>query len=192
MGVNLQYSRIAHSINLLPIRAVSYFDEYHNEGLHFFQLEAESSYRITPIHRNHFEGYVVAVGLKVEAKLYVANNVFNQYEYDLITRLDKLQNRNVYTRIILGDTEPTDTAWSNPPIEWQGHLDFPLQSNLHTKVMNATDKMVVDLGNNCGFSYEVESSEYRPRLIISHSGVIKSMSEIKFGQPKDFANRLFK
>jgi len=192
MSVTLQYSLIAGSINILPIRAVSFYDNENAEGLHFFQIEAESSYKILPITRPHYKGGNITVGYKVEANIYVANNPFNQYNYDLVNRLEKLKNRKIRTLLALGKIEPTDAAWAKPPEEYAGHLDFPLQEHLRTKVINATNKMVVDFGDNLTFQYEIESVEYRPRLIIKMYGILDNPANISSDYPAGFANRMFK
>ncbi len=192
MGVTLQYSRIAGSVNLLPIRAVSFYDFDNAEGLHFFQIEAESSYKLLPITRPHYKGGNITVGFRAEANIYIANNPFNQYNADLIIRLEKLKGRYIHTQLILGLSEPNDTAWLYPPAEITGHLEYPLQDHLRTKVMNATDKMIVDFDTNLSFNYEIESVEYRPRLIIRLQGKIDSPLKINADLPVGFANRMFK
>lgn len=191
MGVDLVFYK---TINLLPIRAASFVDNLHLEQTDFFLLEAESNYKISPVTRQIYLGGNVTLGYNAEVNLYVPINFFNWYNSSMMIRLEKLKGRTINSKLVLGNYEPTDSGWSNPPDEI-GDFTFPLNENTQTKIINATDKMIIDFGNNLTFNYEIEGVEYRPRVIIHLSGFIKSTINISaYGEdiPEGIQRMMFK
>ena len=171
------YQLIAGSVNLLPIRAVAFNLVGETAGLYFYQIEKESSYNIRAVQRNHSSGGLITVGYKLEAIFYIMNNPFNHYNFDLPKTLESYRNQTVTTKILLGNVGRTDTEWVNPPSTNEWFTD-PIEAKTRTKVINYTDKMIVDFGPNTIFNYEFESVEYRPRLIIKVNGVLKSPTAV--------------
>jgi hypothetical protein len=174
MAETLVYNLITGAINIMPIRAVTFYDEENSEGLHFFQIESESSWRITPVQRPHYQGGQIIIAYKCELTIYIPNNAFQHQSWKLINRLDKLNNRYIKTQIILGNKE----IWDNQPDPQPPWFTYPLDAQLTTKIINATDEMELDFSDNLMFNYEIEQVEFRPRLIIRPSGYIKSPTQV--------------
>ncbi len=154
---NYLYQQFAGNVELMPIRSIlmQQFDpndkdvSVYNATLVINNLEAESSYRIAPITRTTFLGQTKTIGYKFEATLYIP---YNEYQTNNLRSI--LENVFIYDYLItffLGTYKPTISGY-NPP-----------------EPVNSTAGMSINFyrnGYNPSHTLEIESVEYRPRLIL--------------------------
>lgn len=158
------YFGSADKINLLPIRAVSFRNAVEDKNISFFNLEAESSYKITPIIKNCFDGSKRTVCYKYEANWYIPHNQLKI----LSSRLSLyFVNKVISTQIALGTQDEWDLK--DPSIDF---TESPL-----LEAFNSTDGMLLDVsafnsGLRNNINFEVEGIELRNRSIIRQSGYI--------------------
>jgi hypothetical protein len=138
------YGDIAGSIHLMPIRTADFYIYEEHKHVIIEQLEQESSYHITPVTRNTSKGTNVTLGYNLEASIYVPHNAYNNN--GLLQELTAMpENELVFLYLNVG----YGNGYVSPP----------------PKPINFTKGMTV-------FFYdikpeiEIESVEYRPRLII--------------------------
>lgn len=156
------FDHIATTIKRMPIRALRFeiTSMYGITGddriLDFFTIESESSYTLDPITKPTSSGGIVTIAYRINAKIYIPHN---RYDQNLIMAyFNAMQTYgNYYVRLYLGN-------------ETIGGVTAP-------DVINADAGMTLQLQSS-SFSYQIESVEYRPRLIITLSSVEKNISGI--------------
>lgn len=166
---NYNFKDIAGHIHTMPIRAVSIKSAYLDMALHFFKLENESSYAFRPVQINKTNGTVVTVGYNIEINLVIASNDFTRDYGGGITLqylLKLFSNNRVRCQIAIGDQSTWDLK--DGTVDLVGHLE----------AINSTKGMIVDTGEFLNFSYEIESVEMRPRLLIKMNGVTHNISTL--------------
>lgn len=161
------FNRITTSIKRMPIRALRITaDEIVDEELlvglreafilDLFHIESESSYSFQEITKPNSNGGIVTLAYRWEVKIYVPHNIYKSN--NLMSLLDSLHAYGQYSaKVYLGTAEVPDVT--NP------------------EAINSDDSMVIDIGT-ASFSYHPESVEFRPRLIITFSGVSKTIKDM--------------
>ncbi len=161
------FNRISTSIKRMPIRAIritaeEIIDEELLVGLReafildLFHIEGESNYQYSEMTKPNSSGGTVTIAYRWDAKIYVPHNIYKSN--NLMSLLDSLHAYGHYsTKIYLGTAE--------------------LPSVTNPQAINSDDSMVIDLGSST-FSYHPESAEFRPRLIISFTGVSKTIKDM--------------
>lgn len=168
MSEYIKYT-ITESIALMPLRAITIFDNINN--LTLFQLEAESSYQIVPITRTNDEGGQKSIAYKLNATIYCPfNKPLDRNEEDFIGLLDKLKT-NVSVTLALGDIE----TWSGFNEEENETNITNLNYYLVTKPINCTGGGYIQTDANANITYEIESVEFRSRLIIRVQAFMRSL-----------------
>lgn len=152
---NLILKNIADSIRLIPIRSIQINEPDEDRWTIIDQLEAESSYRIVPITKNNQYGNSVILYSNIEITCYVPHNDY--VNNGLIERLDEI---NLATNQMHLKTGEIDDFLYTP-----------------SKTINYTNKQKIILPN-IRIAYEIESVEYRPRMILRIRKTLKQ-SEIK-------------
>lgn len=153
---NFIYKDIAGAINLLPIRSLAIYLNDTTDYIAFEQLEKESSYNITPITKTNSFAEIITLGYKFELSCYLPYNLYHSNE--LLDKIELINNHSDNSGILrLGNS--SDIAYTQP------------------EIINATSSMKIVI-NNIKLSYEIEGVEYRPRMILKLSKIIKN-SEIK-------------
>lgn len=153
---NYIYREIAGAINLLPIRSLSVYLNSTTDYIAFEQLEKESSYNITPITKSNSLGETITLGYKIEVTCYLPYNLY--HNNNLISHIN-LINENPDNSGILRLGNSSDIAYTQP------------------EIINSTASMRIII-NNIKLSFEIESVELRPRMILKFSKIIKT-SEIE-------------
>jgi hypothetical protein len=154
----INYYGAAGKINLLPIRAVSFYEEFEDINLTFFNLESESSYKFVPKTRRRSNGSTITLGYDFEGNYYIPHNQLDAVVDDLAW----FGNKYYRTQIALGNAEDWELA--DPSLD--------LTSNIMLKSHNSTSSKIIDLGTKISFSTEIESVELRPRTILRQKGFI--------------------
>ena len=166
-NINL-YNR--EEIGLLPIYAVS-FRYAEIEYFNIFHLEKDSNYRLTPVTIPHYKGGDECLGFTFQATFYVS---FNCFYDDYLTRLEDLRKRVTSERngvwaakdnerfgiiIILGDGVVP------------GGQEVQAQKDYHSPINSSQGwEMRIELGKLSTFNYSIESSAFKPRLVINIKG----------------------
>ena len=157
----MTFDHIATTIKRMPIRALRMIALIANGftadvTLDFFTVESESTYTLEPITKPTSNGGVVTVAYRWSAKIYIPHNLYDRNQ--IISVLDVFQSKRVYdAQLFLGNKTISGVT---PP-----------------DIINADDGMYLNLSNKT-FLYQIESVEFRPRLIITFSGVTKGISGI--------------
>ena len=174
---NKQIKAIAGKVNLMPIRAASFYYPVTHivEGeevagydfLDIYNIESESSYNIKPVTRPNFNiGGLVTLGFTVDIKLYLSYNKFNDttggVSYKILENLEYIRKAGFDFQLIIGHAMPAITT--HPP-----------------KQINSTDGAWIDVGTFTTLNWELESVEYRPRIIININGFVKNFSDLEIG-----------
>ena len=161
---------IAGRILLMPLRGATISDGINS--ITFLQLEAESSYRISPTTRINDRGQPVTVAYEITATLYIPENNYGRNDW-LNYELSRFIGKPVNVSLPLG----TAINWANKPSTLTDFNDV-----LHTKVINASSPEVaawrhyINTGNGAYITVEIESVELRPRMIIRVTATVKSLS----------------
>lgn len=176
---NLSYFRIAGAINLLPPKAITYYDPVDEESLNFLQLGSETSFNLDPITKPDQRGGQIHLGYSASLQVYPLQNTFNMYSWAIPERIEKLQGRYVRTILVLGNSE----TWVHKPADLGTLLtdagySATLSENFITKCSNATSSMVIDFGENLTFNASIEGVELRPRMVVKSSGFLKSLVNV--------------
>ena len=153
---------IANEILLLPIRAVTLWDG--TDALTLFQIEAESSYQTSPIVRINDEGMPIKVAEKLTATIYIP---FNHFEELWMGKLEGMSNKPIQFIIALGESE-----------SWTHFADTTLNETLITKAINSSDQSLggyIQTDMNAYITAEWESVEFRPRMILRVTAIMKSL-----------------
>lgn len=166
---NYLYQKFAGNVELMPIRGIllQQFDpddkeiSVYNVNLAINNLEAESNFKITPITRNTFWGQTKTLGYKAEASIYIP---YNEYQTNnLRTIFENVLIHNYHISLYLGTAKPTITGY-NPP-----------------NPINSTAGMIINFyrsGYNPSHTIEIESVEYRPRMILKLSQFLPDIRQI--------------
>lgn len=166
------YKGIKDSIFMMPIRCLMF---YTNDGTtltwtHIFRLESESNYHIKPITRPSSKGGKVTLGYSFEGRLYVSHNEYSGN--GLIELLQGLANR----RDIPADTlDVTGRAQAVLYLGNETPIYYPSAQLPIPKIENSTNGQWLELSHQCTVSFEIESVELRPRMIIELNGVFRSL-----------------
>lgn len=167
--MELVLQNISTGVGLMPIRCVTFHNRifngefYIDSDMTFYNLESESNLRIIPITRDTHWGTIKRLGYKFEATLYVPYNKLNiSYDgYDLINVLENIF-KGRYTIILdLGTAQHLPDY--TPPV-----------------AINSTWGMKIKSDYNINHSIEIETVEYRPRIILRIFGFIRKLSDIEF------------
>ncbi len=163
---NFSLNGVAGHIHTLPIRAVSIFSSYLDKALHFYKLEAESSYKFSAIKTNRTNGDTFTIGHNVEVNLYILYNDFTKVYNGIVLQelLKQFRNQRVRVQLVIGNKD-----------EWSLRDDtVDLNTNL-LEANNSTSGNYLDFGEKLTFNYDIESVEMRPRLIINMTGVVRTI-----------------
>ena len=165
--IELILKDFADKVALLPIRAVEFYSlvdwgDPYDANIVIHNLEAESSFNIIAVTRNTHLGTIKRLGYKFEATLYIPYNNLAENSFDYIFE-EVLKGRYTLS-IILG----TARAWTengyNPPI-----------------AINSTAGMKISISNYAlNHTIEIESVEYRPRVVLKLFGFVKRLNDIYF------------
>lgn len=164
MIVNMNLSKIAGSINLMPLNGVRIC--YHQSGdeklIYIHQLEEESSYKITPVTRKDGYGNLITLGYNVEAIVYVSHN--NYKDNKMLEKLEELTTlpySDGYWHLILmiGDSY----RLSNPDIK---PINTIQGKGFWIELLSPR------------FTWELESVQLRPRLILRTNQFIKTIKSV--------------
>ncbi|MFA5432100.1 MAG: hypothetical protein WC319_04410 [Candidatus Paceibacterota bacterium] len=166
---NYLYQQFAGNVELMPIRSIvlQQFDpddkdiSVYNVNLAINNLEAESNFKITPITKNTFWGQVKTLCYRVDATVYIP---YNEYQTNNLRTI--FENVLIYDYLMffyLGKAEPTISGY-NPP-----------------DPINSTAGMIINFyrnGYNPSHTIEIESVEYRPRMILRISQLLPDIRNI--------------
>lgn len=166
---NYLYQKFAGNVNLLPIREIliNQLDpdgketSVYNVNLVITNLEAESNYRFSPITKTTFTGNTITLGYKFEATIYIP---YNEYHTNNLRTI--LENVIIYDYILtisLGTYNSVVSGY-NPP-----------------EPVNSTAGLWINLyrkGYNPSHTIEIESVEYRPRMIIRFNQFLPDLRNI--------------
>lgn len=171
------YTQIAQTgitgeIELMPVSFIAFCEATDSEEYtwhSFFVLEKESAWNFKPITRPSFEGGSITLGYKFEGTFYIPQNQYsdngilaelNAFIVNLgITASSAAQAEGDRPRfeLVLGDCEVLSSGALG--------LEDNLPSTIKVPWINSTSAMRISL-DNTSVTYEIESIEYRPRMII--------------------------
>lgn len=160
MPTNKYFGKLFDNVNLLPIMGVLVYAGDLGEFTWFGNPEAESSYRFNPIVRPSSKGGDRLVAHSAEVKIYVPHNRYTDDDTALFARLALLKNKRYDVGICLGTQS-------------QAAVGVPEADR--TLPINSTAGMWIDFGLQLMMTYEVESVEYRPRLILTFKGLVMDL-----------------
>jgi hypothetical protein len=154
------YTQFAGKSHLIPFNAVqilqndAYGDPYRN--FVYYNLEKESSLRLTPVTRPHYKLGAVFVGWNVEASCYISNNE-KSFQEEQQTIMGYLQGQVIEARFLLG----------NAVADWV----FPNSEYTPPTRINSTNSLMIKVNSKrlCAL-FEMETVEYRLRNIIRIKG----------------------
>lgn len=141
---DLILQNITNSIFLMPIRSIHFYKTVEAEWLIIEQLEAESSFRVSPITRQNAKGFNVTIGYNIEIVCYVPHNDYGSN--GLITKIEEINSVDNQIFLKMGNTS---------------EIFYDAKD-----VLNATGKQRLILWEGAKTSMEFESVELRPRLIL--------------------------
>jgi len=125
----------------------------------FNNLEAESSYRYNKLTRKDGKGGERLIGFNVEIIAYIGHNNYRDVDAEsgetMLERLEFLQKNRHDTQILLGD-----------------HSPGLIPTQHRALIVNTSSGLWLDFHNLLRMTYEVESVELRPRLIITYTGFL--------------------
>jgi len=167
---SIYYNTFADQVLLLPVKAISFFlkevygyveDHY----LNIWNLEAESSYRITPVTKKDQKGNMRTLGYNFEGNFYVPHNDYMWTYYvnnPLVAYLEQIKTMGAELVLVLGS--------GVVPITELDEVTEP-------RIVNSTGAgyLIIEIDR---LSYEIESVEFRPRLIIHINKFIKDIADI--------------
>lgn len=166
---NYLYQQFAGNVELMPITSIllQQFDpdgaevSIYNVNLAITNIEAESNYRMSPITKKTFLGKTKTLGYMAEATIYIP---YNEYQTNnLRTIFENVLIHNYQIVLFLGTSKPTISGY-NPP-----------------EPINSTAGMLINWyysGYNPSHTIEIESVEYRPRMILKLSQFLPKLSNI--------------
>lgn len=156
-----QVFKSATNIKLMPIRALQMFSQTdwldpYDANLVIYKLEKESNYKITNITTETDTGNQITIGQRFEANLYIS---YNDYvNNNLIHYLDEIFKSRYTLSLCLGDAVP----WTDPELE----ITPP-------PIINSNNALRLSFANGVSHWYEIEGVEFRPRMIIHFTVILK-------------------
>jgi len=155
----------AGKIHIMPINKIRFnFQNFTDFDFEITEIEAESSYNISTIQKQDGRGLARVLGGQVEMQIYVPYNYYKTN--NLIYLLDKYKNKPK-----VNSSDSTECFWVRLTIGGDGAI-------------NQTDALLLVLNNlygNVGIAWQIESVEYRPRLIVSINAIYKNYNNILWG-----------
>ena len=159
--MDMYFGKIEDNVHIIPFMALYMF--YNSDFTAFSNIEAESSYRYSAITRPNSKGGQRFLGYRVEIKTYVPHTTYideTVYGESMLERLNTLVNNRHDVQLLLGKRVTT------LPAEHRGDRS------------NATEGLWVEFHRLLRMTYEIESVPYKPRLIITHSGIVPKINMV--------------
>ena len=161
--IEIIFQNFAEGVALMPIRGIQFYSQVewgdpYDANIIIYNLEAESSFRISPITRNTHLGTIKRLGYKFEATLYIPYNK----SYDNLNFIFEEVLKGRYSFIlILGNVKGWMPNDHTPPI-----------------AINSTFGMKLIISNySTNHSIEIETVEYRTRIVLKIFGFVRKLSE---------------
>ncbi len=164
----INFRDIAGKINLIPINGVRICK--HGDGIediiYIHNIEAESSYSIVPVTRQDHYRNNRTLGYIITVTVYIAHNLLINVpdgEPDIIQELNNIWSPGVkyyHFILMLGDSS------INPPSS--GYINTSKNKGMWIELRNPV------------LNLEIESIEYRPRLIIRTNYFTKALLGVLF------------
>ncbi|HPD33977.1 MAG TPA: hypothetical protein PKV40_06525 [Candidatus Kapabacteria bacterium] len=155
----------ANQVALMPIRGIQFYSKVewgdpYDANIIIHNLEAESSFRLSPITRNTHLGTIKRLGYKFEATIYLPYNKLQDNNLNFI--FEEVLKGRYSISLLLGNAKGfTENQYEAPiPINTTSGLTFRLSNH------------------NTNHSIEIESVEYRPRVVLRLFGFVKRLLEI--------------
>lgn len=152
---NHHVGKIKDSWNLMPFRTLYLY--HHPDATSFNNLEAESSFRYNALSVKDSKGGNRLLGFNVEIKAYIGHNNYHDVNTEsgetMLERIEFLKNNRHDTQIFLGNTSVG-----------------LIPSEHRALTVNTTAGLWLDFHKVLRMTYEFESVEFRPRLIITYTG----------------------
>lgn len=156
---DLVFDHFASTVKLMPIIRAMFYVYYEQRYIIIDHLEAESSYRISPVLRKNHYGNQKTLGYNYDFSLYVPHNLYNTNT--LLNELEALKTKElVYLYLTIG------SGGSYVPPKPMDAINYNAQQDIHF--------------GNIKLTIEIESVEYRPRMILRISGFKKNLEQIFF------------
>lgn len=152
---DLILKNIQNSIYLMPLRAIQLYEIALEEWTAIEHLESGSNYRITAIVKRNQKGANVTLGYNLELTAYVPHNDY--VNNGLIERIDRINSAEFQLHFKMGYGD--DIIYTPPKT-----INF-----------NNKQKIVIE---NTKLVMEIESAEYRPRMILRANQFIKNLQNI--------------
>lgn len=165
--IEIILQNFAGEVALMPIRGIQFFSQVewgdpYDANIIIHNLEAESSFRLSPITRNTHLGTIKRLGYRFEATLYIPYNKL--YDNNLAFILEEVLKGRYSLSLILGTSRGWTENGYTPP-----------------KAINSTYGTRMSISSfSMNHSIEIESVEYRPRVVLRLFGFVKRLSEIVF------------
>lgn len=164
------FQNITTDVGLMPIRGVQFYSQVsfgdpYDANIILHNLESESSLRIIPITRNTHLGTIRRLGYKLEVTLYIPYNKLNTNDgYELINSLEEILKSRYTVSLIFGTAKGFTSGGYTPPAA--------INSTYGLKITTATYAMQ--------HSVEIETIEYRPRIILRLFGFVKNLLDLQY------------
>lgn len=165
--IEIILKEFANKATLMPLRAIEFYSQIdwgdpYDANVVIHNFEAESSFKISPVSRNTHHGTVRRLGYNFEATLYLPYNKLGENSFDFI--FEELLKGRYSIVLCLGFAK----GWSE-----NGYI-APM-------AINTTYGMKVAISNfSMNHTIEIESVEFRPRVIIRLFGFFKRFNNINF------------
>jgi hypothetical protein len=165
--IEIILKNFAGDVALMPIRAIEFYSELewgdpYDANVVIHNLEAESSFSITSVTRSTHLGTIKRLGYKFEATLYIPQNRLSQI--DLAYIFEEVLKSRYSIALVLG----TARAWTENGYE-------------PPAAINSTSGMKISISNFAmNHSIDIESVEYRPRVVLKLFGFVKKLNDIIF------------
>lgn len=159
--MDMYFGKIENNVHIIPFMALHMF--YNSDFTSFSNIEAESSYRYSPITRANSKGGQRFLGYRVEIKTYVPHTVYideTTYGESMLTRLNTLTQNRHDVQLLLGKRVVA------LPAEHRG------------ETVNATEGLWLEFHRLLRMTYEIESVPFKPRLIITHTGIVPKINMV--------------
>ncbi len=153
---DLVFNGFKDSVKLMPITRALFYIYNEQRYIIIDQLEAESSYRISPVLRKNHFGEQKTLGYNYEVNLYVPHNLY--WSNTLLEELEALNTKElVYLYLIIG------SGGGYIPPKPMTAVNFNSQQTI--------------LLTHIKLGIEIESVEYRPRAFLRITGFIKNLEQ---------------
>lgn len=156
---DITYKVFGGQVALMPLRCLSFYlaSALGYADSHFLDIyhpEAESSFSLKPITRKDHKGNSRTLGWNFEGTFYFPQNLYK--DNGLTENLEEMRTKGFDLQLIGGDQTPFVSA------------GIPRQ-------YNSTDGYWLDLNGEGSLNWEIESIEFRPRLIIHITAFVKNI-----------------